>query len=78
MQNTRAGDFFFPHGRFLYVSNSSSFLATLEMTGCFSRFLIRRFELFEETHIVFREHAEVFHLVLQVGDAFYAHAESVA
>ena len=63
MRNARAGDFFFPHGRFLYVSNSSSFRVQREMTGCFSRFLIRRFELFEEAHVVFGEHAEVFHLV---------------
>ena len=35
-------------------------------------------ELLEEAHVVLREHAEVFHLILEVGDALNTHTESVA
>ena len=32
----------------------------------------------EEANIVLGEHAQVFHLILEVGDTFYTHAESEA
>lgn len=36
------------------------------------------FKLCEEPHVVLAEHAEVFHTIFEVGDALYAHAESIA
>jgi len=32
---------------------------------------MRRFELLQESHIVFGEHAQVFYLIFQVGNAFH-------
>ena len=39
--------------------------------------LVGRHEVFEEADVVFREESEVLHLVLQVRDTFYAHAECI-
>ena len=37
-----------------------------------------RLELFQETGVVFREHAQILHLVFQIGDTFDTHAESIS
>ena len=40
--------------------------------------LVGGLELFQETGIVFREHAQILHLVFQIGDTFDTHAESIS
>ena len=40
--------------------------------------LVSSLELFEETHIVLREHAEVLDLILKVGDTLHTHAQRKA
>ena len=49
----------------------------MSMLHCLSC-LVRALELVQEACVILREHAQVFHLILQVGDTFYAHAEGVA
>ena len=39
--------------------------------------LVCRHEVFEEASVVFREEAEVLHLILQVCNALYAHTEGI-
>lgn len=39
--------------------------------------LMSGLELAEETHIIFREHAQVLDLVLEIGDALDTHTESI-
>lgn len=41
-------------------------------------FLLSCFELPQEPDIVLGEHAQVFYLVFQIGDALYPHPESIA
>ncbi len=36
-----------------------------------------RFELFEEPHVVLREHSQVFYLVFEVGNALDTHTEGI-
>ena len=40
--------------------------------------LVRSFEFLQEAGIVFREQTQVVHTILQVGDTFDTHTESVA
>ena len=40
--------------------------------------LVGGLELFQETGVVFREHAQILHLVFQIGDTFDAHAEGIS
>ena len=41
-------------------------------------FLVGSLELFQEAYVIFREKAEVFHLIFEVGDALDAHAKCIA
>lgn len=40
--------------------------------------LVGSFEFLEEACVVFGEHAEVFHLIFQVGDSLHAHSEGIS
>lgn len=41
-------------------------------------FSVRSLELLKEAYVIFREHAQVFDLIFQVGDSFNTHAEGEA
>ena len=40
--------------------------------------LVSGFEFLQESCVVFREHAQILHLVFQIGDTFDTHAESIS
>ena len=54
----------------------SLFFVCITFKICQSQ-LVCRHKVFKEARIVFREEAKVLHLVLQVGDALYAHTEGI-
>ena len=40
-----------------------------------SHLLVGTLEFLKETGVVFREHAQIFNLIFQIGDTLYPHAE---